>query len=173
MAVDPGEHTGWATAIVPLEVRSSERLRGLRHLTTGTIVGDEVVQARVLVHIWTQFRHQSMLKYRARTHLVFEDFILISLDSSERSGISPVRVTAAFQGYRACLADDYILRGGGMAPVDFAPMHLQQPGEAKGAFPAPQLRKYGLWVRGKPHERDACRHLGLFIKRMKGINSAS
>lgn len=42
-------------------------------------------------------------------------------------------------------------------------LKMQEPSEGKGFWTDEKLKKAGLFIRGKPHSRDAVRHLAYFL----------
>jgi hypothetical protein len=156
MAIDPGLRTGVAIGSWAAGARTPADIEISMSYTLGP-EPDEVAQARELATLWFDVRSQ----FFPNVDLVIEDFILIRLNSSARSGISPARVAAALQGYRAATADVYERQGyGPTAPIDVV---WQQPGQAKGFATDSRLRHWGLWVKGThaAHQRDAIRHIAL------------
>lgn len=164
-ALDPGGTTAWARGVVKDEGTVAERIehRELDGSFTYTHP-DWMVQARVIAREWAEFRrlcHNAGLP----AYFVCEDFILTRMKSSNRVGLYPVWIAAAVVGYRNGLADAYELGGyGPAAPIETV---WQQPGQAKGFCTDDRLRDFGLWVRGKEHERDAWRHFAFFIANEK------
>lgn len=158
--LDPGESSGVAEARVSEEGTIAERLRGIIDLRTYTISGDEYTQMRQLFNRWEAFQlrcHRDGVKYE----MVIEDFILTRIESSDREGLSPVRVTSAFQGYRHGLAANY--EQSGLGPTRTVRPIMQLPSDAMTHATDERLKDWDLWVPGKVHEQDACRHLALRV----------
>lgn len=51
--------------------------------------------------------------------------------------------------------------------IDGVNLHWQQPSDAKGVITDDRLKKMGLWIVGKPHARDAIRHLVIALRRAR------
>lgn len=84
--------------------------------------------------------------------VIMEDFVLrLPAKSMKREGLDPVRVLAVA---------DWVV--GQRARID-----LQQPSQAKGVITDERLKKWGLWIKGSTHKRDAMRHLLLWLMRFK------
>ena len=161
--LDPGQHSGIVSGRVWERGTSFERLNNVLELEANTIEGDEHYQMRKLHESWQNFQYRCRLA-GLPYEMVIEDFILTRLKSSERSGISPVRVTSAFLGYRHGLADAY--ENGGFGPSRVVSPIFQTPSEALGAISDARLREYGLWLPGTAHqhERAALKHFCLRVK---------
>lgn len=149
-ALDPGGSSGLAWGVVQEAGSVAERIAAMESAGTATVSDpDWLEQAKQIAARWRTFRDdcqaQGILAY-----YVCEDFILTHLGSSDRTGLYPVWIGAATVG---------ILSGSG-EPVD---VWWQQPSVAKTYATDERLKRWGLWVRGKEHERDACRHLALFL----------
>lgn len=159
--LDPGGSSGLAWGRVRDEGTVAERLAAREWAGSDTLVDpDWMTQARVISRQWANFRaacHRAGLP----AYFVCEDFILTHLGSSERTGLYPVWIAAAVVGYRNGMADAYELGGfGPAAPVDTV---WQQPSQAKTYATDDRLKRWGLWVKGREHERDAWRHFAYFV----------
>lgn len=84
--------------------------------------------------------------------LVIEDFILRNR-SMDRSMLSPVRVTSALLGI---LVHEDVM--------DRVNLTFQQPSQAKSIATNERLKRWGLWIVGSTHERDAMRHLIVYLR---------
>lgn len=171
MAVDPGQTSGLAWGVFDLaqpgikEVIESGVMMGC-----GEATGSEEWQAAKIVEVWRDFEMFSRITHDCpRSLLVFEDFILrIGKGSSDRAGLSPVRITSLVYG---------LLLGhhcGTAAPygeeaweasraAEMIPWKLQQPSAAKSFATKGRLERWGLWKRGMRHARDAWRHVALAL----------
>lgn len=83
---------------------------------------------------------------------VYEDFVLYpgKTHSSERTGLSPVRITSLVEGM---LIQDQVTWVAQMASL------------AKSTVTNDRLKKWGLWTRSMEHGRDATRHAALWVRR--------
>lgn len=184
-AVDPGETTGWAWACVGVNehradaatggVRAAKRHRsGALGADTRVAWGEvprrqrnpvsgepvpmwemENIQAQDIVI--EMIRCQAMGS-RASAGVVpeistvcIEDFILREW-TQDRSLLSPVRVGAKVE---------YSMAVSGVIKAD---VHLQSSSDAKRTVTDERLKRWGFWVEGQPHARDALRHLLLFMR---------
>lgn len=163
--LDPGGSSGLAWGRVRDEGTVAERLAAIPELRTETLRDpDWMAQARIISRLWSSFRGDC---YRAGlpAYFVCEDFILTHLGSSDRTGLYPVWIAAAVVGYRNGLADGY--ESGGFGPAAPVETFWQQPSAAKGYATDARLKRWGLWIKAQPHERDACRHLAYFVANQK------
>ena len=88
--------------------------------------------------------------------IVIEDFVLRpGSHSGKRAGLSPVRMT--------CYLLSHIAENNIVIP----PIVAQQPGDAKGFMSDARLKYVGWWLPGKPHARDALRHLATYVARYR------
>jgi hypothetical protein len=163
--LDPGGSSGLAWARVRDEGTVAERIAAIPELKTATVSDPNwMAQARVISQLWFDFR-RACHKAGLPAYFVCEDFILTRFKSSDRTGLYPVWVAAAIVGYRNGLADGY--ESGGFGPAAPVETVWQQPGQAKGYATDERLKRWGLWIKGREHERDACRHLAHFIASQK------
>lgn len=151
VAFDPGGVTGWAVASVhPDAVRKSKFtiMDNVTHFACGQFVGNEFEQVDEMLDLIRQWPGAVR---------VTEQFILLQNNTSDAL-LSPVRINSA-------------LRFG---------LHLQSKGKDRRVFnQLPSLAKstmtderlaalgYGEPTRGKPHARDATRHVFTMWKRIK------
>jgi len=162
--VDPGSHTGVAQGRFWEEGSIAERIASRSHFKTTTLEGPDLKQVRELWWMWREFMmecRRAGLPYE----IIFEDFILTRLKSSKREGLSPVRITAMFLGYREGLADGY--ESAGFGPAFVQKVIFQQPSDAFSFATDDRLREWGLWLPGKDHEheREATSHLCLRLNK--------
>lgn len=170
-AIDPGTTTGIAWLLGPASAEDVPGVVRRADLYGSSLVrGNQLAQARDLARRWQAFRRHAAFDMGIppdQHQLVIEDFILIKFNSSEKTGIDPVRMTAAFLGYRAGQADYDELHGGVIRDVE--PIY-QSPSDAMTFATDRRLRRWGMWDcpqkgRDKNHIRDARRHLALRIHR--------
>lgn len=184
-AIDPGETSGWAWACVGVKEPAKDRATGgmslaLRH-RSGTLGADrrvlwgqvptrvndpvsgrpyetwesESIHARELVCLMKMCqgmgaRSSSGLVPEIST-VVMEDFILRE-GTQDRSLLSPVRLEARTEAY--VFEDDEL-------EVD---VHLQSASDMKRTVTEERLKRWGFWVPGQRHARDALRHLLLYMR---------
>jgi len=161
-ALDPGHHSAIAQGRVWEEGSVIERLKGVQMFESETFEGDEIEQMRKLHRSWQDFQFRCR-KAGLPYEMVIENFTLTRIKSSEREGLSPVRVTAAFLGYRHGLADAY--NRAGFGPSRVASPIFQEPSAAMTHATDKRLKEWDLWLPGsaKEHERDAIRHFCLRV----------
>jgi len=97
--------------------------------------------------------------------LVIEDFVLYlhSRQTADRSGLAPVRITAMLE-----LANFYGIDGN--MPLGLT-VYKYLAREAKGSITDERLKRWGCWIRGKPHARDAMRLLILHLRKTQQTNA--
>lgn len=162
--IDPGQSTGVAWGRFVESGSVADRIGSRHEFGTTTVTGHDVEQARLIFRLWTAFQRRSVhdgLLYE----MVIEDFILTRLRSSDRSGLSPVRITSTLTGYRHGMADAY--EAAGFGPSRVADPIFQQPSDAFSYATDARLRRWGLWIPGakQEHEREALAHLCLRLSR--------
>lgn len=163
--VDPGGSTGLAWSRVRDEGTIAERLAARSHHGSMTLEHpDWLHQAEEIARHWARFRAECHLA-GLPAYYICEDFILTHMGSSDREGLYPVWVGAAALGFRTGVARMYEEANfGRSAPIEVV---WQQPSDAKGYATDERLKRWGLWLPGKAHERDAWRHLAYFVASKK------
>lgn len=160
-ALDPGLSSAMAWGIVRDEGTVKQRVDRVTPLLSTTIKEiNWVSQARQIFRLFSEFEFLCIGR-GVPAYFVCEDFILNRFKSSDRTGLYPVWVGAAVVGYRTALADCHELEGYGRAKE--AETIWQLPSQAKTFATDDRLRDFGLWVKGREHERDAMRHFAYFI----------
>lgn len=173
MAIDPGMTTGIVSARLRdseirtghrglLSAQEADRLRAteidggriaLRYDRDGEPTGwlnkDEV---RVAREIWKEID-----AFKPDT-IVAEDFVLYPnrRHPGNKEHLSPRALWAAIE-LQLSLSGWVEERG--------CSVHRQMASEAKTIATDIRLKDWGLWVRGKPHARDAMRHLIVFLRK--------
>ncbi len=171
MAVDPGGTSGVAWGVYDLNAGSVPDIIASGQMTgCAEVTGAEEWQAAKIVEQWKDFEMFARIKLDAAgCILVFEDFILrVGRGSSDRAGLSPVRITSLVYGL---LMSHHV---GTAAPwgmdawqsaleSQMIPWKLQQPSSAKNFATKERLKRWGLWEVGARHARDAWRHVALAL----------
>lgn len=176
-AIDPGETTGWAWACVGVnEARADPACGGLRlALKAGRVQWGEVPRTLTdrltgeglplwkVENIQAQALVMEMVRCQAEgsrlsagtvpqiSTVVEEDFILRER-TQDRSLLSPVRVNAKVE---------YAVGASGIIQPDDI---VLQSTQVKRVVTDERLERWGFWVPGKPHARDALRHLLAFMR---------
>lgn len=160
-ALDPGLSSAMAWGITRDEKSVARRIAAIHDSGSDTLIEPNwLLQGRIISQRVASFRtycHKKGLP----TYFVCEDFILKAFKTSERAQLYPVWVAAAVMGYRQGISDAY--EAGGFGPTAPVEAVWQQPSQAKTYATDERLRRWGYWIRGKEHERDAWRHAILFI----------
>jgi len=166
MTIDQGGSSGVAWARIRDEGTIAERLAASPAEWRGsaTLTGHWQVQMRELSELWFDFRRQCR-KAGLPSFLAMEDFILTRMKSSDRKGLYPVWVGAAMYGYRAGLAAGF--ESGGFGKAETPEVHWVQPSDHMTYATDERLKRWGLWVPGREHERDAWRILAFFVAAKK------
>jgi hypothetical protein len=160
MAVDPGGTTGVARGTFDLGLGSvRECIAGCDDLESFDVAGDEREQAMGLALEWKEWqfdRHVEGGIALSDVVLVFEDWTpRLPLKSGERVVFYPVRIPAMFEGLAwRCLPPDGV--------------RWQLPSTAMTFATDARLRSWGLWFRGRVHQRDAARHVAAQLNSLLG-----
>lgn len=183
-AVDPGETTGYAQVILGWkELISSEPFHEMLPRLADDTSGDGLYDSRFRTlqincypdenagaeSIWHQMivGHEMagrVIRRHGRTLadwpelVVFEDFILQER-TQERSLLSPVRLTAKVE----------MLLHRDNTEFDCWWLKPQSASDAKSTCTDDRMRRWGLWLPGKPHATDATRHLIVALRRMRAL----
>lgn len=150
-AFDPGGTTGWAVFGVHLDAIIDPECRILDNIefwSAGQFFGPEKKQAKEMWELVEQW---------PTAHIVMEDFVLRKF-SSARELLSPVRLTARFEGWMDANKDD-------------RPIIKQQGSLAMTHVTDDRLKRMGLYppLSGLEHARDAVRHNLTWLKRAKKL----
>lgn len=159
MAVDPGTTTGVARGtFVPVKGGDLAAHFAFGLYESWEVEGIPGEQAWEIIGEFVDWRADLILKHNYRPEaisLTFESFQL-RIDKARGAGSSkpmldPIRVISA------CEALCFNSRGERI--VDFG---FQSPSD-KSTITNDRLRRWGLWVVGSEHRRDAMRHLALRV----------
>lgn len=183
-SLDPGSTTGIAMAIFdqpnrPQPLKEANPLKrisvhelSIKNIPTPrppkrTHTSQYETAAMILYHSWLHFRYLAKHHYGVEPEyheLVIEDYLIKPTPgSTKREALSPVYISMAFQGIRLGQALAYERHGFGQTHIPrinwSVPANKSQVEDAR-------LRRAGLWLRGRPHGRDAVRHLMLHAMRL-------
>lgn len=166
--LDPGETTGWAWGLFTrheLRVGEREAIQSAKadgrighgqiscDYSKGWMLGEALAAQAIADQILET--HQFCLEKTGGRfgvkQISIEDFTLRER-SKKRNLLSPVRLTSGVLA---------VLEGDDRSWFVGKP---QSPSNAKTTMTDDRLRAHGLWVPGKPHARDALRHLVLAMR---------
>lgn len=178
-AIDPGNATGVARGVFDTSSKTVEeaiksgvgvssfslnhraRRQGQKVLvdTLDDVVGNvpysDMYQAQILYAEFRRWKQLIVLDTKVEpddVELVIEDFILMpGPHAGGKDGISPVRVAWAIAGIQQGIAISN--RHHHISPI------IWQPPSKQGQVSDERLKKLGLWVPGRDHERSAMKHL--------------
>lgn len=183
-AVDPGETTGWAWAVVAYKelelVRSGDLAWSVlfgRLLSSGRF--DSGQEAIYRGPFSASSAGAALIMNEAQTALaLYIEILGLHERSAALTGGSVKQVTDL-------VIEDFVLRERTKARNLLAPVRLtaalvqevlrdskqmgitlQSPSDAKSVVTDDRLRALGLWQVGQVHARDACRHLALFLRKL-------
>jgi hypothetical protein len=160
-AIDPGVSTGVAWAVLDnTMLLAVDAFQHRMNDGSTTITGTEVEQAKELFDLWQGFKQICVRQFMepAWVDLVVEDFILLpGAHAGGKDGVAPARVAWAFEGYRQGRCDRW------RTQKHKTEIIWQPPAAMK--YEA-QLKKWGVWTRGRQHERSAWCHVGLRLMRV-------
>lgn len=169
-AVDPGGSSGVAWGRLRDEGTVAERFAAMPSEWSGSVTVKDaswMTQARLISLRWINFR-MACSKAGLPAYFVCEDFLLRSMVSSDREALYPVWIAAAIVGYRNGLLDGYELAGfGRSAPIEVV---WQEASSAMTYATNERMKRWNLYLPGKPHENDAWRHLAYFVANKKSQN---
>jgi hypothetical protein len=141
-------------------------LRGRTHEGSATVDGDIRNQIRVVSTRWRSFYQvcvQEALLPHDHVWYVCENFIFHGNYGGDSAVVSTAIIWGV-EGYRMGRADQWAA-GHGRRQISVPPAVLQTAGDAKSFASDARLKDWGLWIKGKDHERSAWRHLALFLKK--------
>jgi hypothetical protein len=154
MVVDPGGSTGVTLHSWDDTGTTAERLASRINLGSETLTGHWTAQGEALAARWRLFKHEMEESRGIPCYLVVEDFILTKFKSSDRTGLYPVWIAGCLYGHLATTRQRFI---------------WQMPSAMTFATDE-RLKDWGLWVKGRVHERAANRHFAFFVADKKAQN---
>ena len=164
---DPGGHSGVAWAILDPSAATEVALRERQNAGSTTVSGDARTQVNELAQLWQSFFRscvRSCLEPKD-VYCVFEDFIYNPTTSynGDSARIS-TQIIWAFEGFRLGCEYQWKADHPGRKRI-FRPALVLQPASQASTYATnDRLRNWGLWVRGREHERSALKHMALFLK---------
>ena len=163
-ACDPGGNSGLAWGTFPvgygMSVYDSFKLR----IDDGsdTLDGSESSQALAIAELWRQFLREKVKKNQMepeRVEFVMEDFVLRpGAHGGGKEGTSPIRIAWGVWGIRVGRSQEFEEWSPNPQTV-IQPIIWQLPSEAAGYATSQRLKDWGVWVRGREHERSAWCHI--------------
>lgn len=151
-AFDPGGTTGVGWALMDVKDTVAKTLR-YADIQTVEVTGDWKEQARKLRDLWLAVSHEWKERGLAgqHTYLIREDFNLYKFRSSDKKGVYPIWISAMLEG----LLD--------LTDVDII---AQQVVQAKRFATNARLKRWGVYVPGSEHKRDAVRHIAFKLNKV-------
>jgi hypothetical protein len=167
-ACDPGGATGLAWGICNPDVDFGESLLSRTSSGSMTIKGDVRAQIRAIAEEWRKFyQHcvqEAMLPHN-HVWYVCEDYIYHGgVNYSGESAKISTALIWGVEGYRMGRADQWS-NSHGHRKISVPPVILQTASSASGYATDARLKNWGLWVKGRDHERSAWRHFALFLQK--------
>ena len=166
--VDPGGATGLAWGIFnpepPITIEQSLRDRQLAG--NCTVTGDRREQIMTIADTWRAFYETSVFNAQLphdRIFLIVEDYIFTGGSYSGDAASISTSIIWGLEGYRMGRRDEWRKHNDG--DVALPPMVLQSAGEAKGYATNQRLKDWGIWVKGRDHERSAWQHVAAYLHR--------
>jgi hypothetical protein len=167
-ALDPGGHSGIAWGIFDPRSTVEEALQNGLHKGSATTEGEERGQIREITRLWMEFYRLCVITCCMdpdSVEFVCEDFIQRPGSKGGKEGQSPIRIMWGVEGYRMGRYDEFAGRKRGRP---YAPqMILQHPSEMTGFATGKRLKKWGIWIVGKEHERSAFGHIAVRLARIR------
>ena len=156
-----------AWGIFDPHVDIDESLRERQKAGSATISGDIREQIREISRRWAEFYRECVvvgMMPHDKVWYVCENFIYTGGSYQGDSAMISTALIWGVEGYRMGRADQWAA-GHGRRQIVVPQVVLQNPGDAAAFAKDARLREWGLWIRGKEHERSAWRHLALFLKK--------
>lgn len=122
-----------------------------------TVMGSELLQMREIVKRWRVFSNACAMNGLAEEQIWFimEDFVLRpGMHGGGKESTTPVAIAWAVYGYLLGAA-----AGNGVRMAN--PLVFQMPGDAATFATNERMRHWGIWVKGREHERSAWAHIAL------------
>ena len=162
MAIDPGGTTGVAWGVFDEDECGESVTTLMLGLVSGDsceVSGDEREQAVSLAQLWNEFYFECTVERGMRSddvRLVVEDWTpRLPLKSGERVVFYPVRIPAMLEGLLGVKWFGAVWQSRGV--------EYQMPSLAMRFGTNARLRRWGRWVKGSDHRRDAWRHVGAYL----------
>jgi hypothetical protein len=164
-AVDPGGNTGLAWGVFHKEAETvKEAIEG--RFCTGqlTISGYDANQVTEICRIWRRLYKEWVYSLGIDPrdcHMVIEDFVLGPKTPSGKDPLRAINIGQGVKYYRMGSAHEHERWNCG--PVPPTVCWFQTPGQASSFAKKERLVDWGVWIRGKQHERSAWRHVALRV----------
>lgn len=184
LALDPGETTGWAWAVVAYKELNVVRAGGCDWASFWSrVIGSERFQCGQEETYRGPISGSSVavktLYQEAHTARVLGGLI------EDLHGLTKIRSNGSVGWLTDLVIEDFVLRERTKQRNLLAPVRLtaavaqevllsdrligvtiQSPSDAKSVVTDERLKQLGLWQTGQVHARDACRHLALFLRKL-------
>lgn len=151
-AFDPGGTTGVGWALMDVKDTVAKTLRHA-DIHTLEVTGDWKEQARKLRDLWVSVEYEWVVERgldARHAHLIREDFNLYKFRSSDKKGVYPIWISAMLEG----LLDEKAM------------ITAQQVVQAKRFATNARLKRWGVYVPGSEHKRDAVRHIAFKLNKV-------
>jgi hypothetical protein len=168
---DPGGSTGLAWGIFSPNTDIATSLSNKLHTGSCTVTGPVREQIREITAIWQSFYRLCVEDSRLppeNVYFVMEDFVYTSANvyGGDEAKISTA-IIWGIEGYRMGRLDAFLEDHVGVPNVEaiMPPMILQTAADAKSFATSLRMREWGIWVRGRDHERSAWAHVATCLQR--------
>lgn len=168
-SVDPGGASGLAWGIFDPYAKTFQKvLDSQEESGSDTTTGEWYDQIPEIGWRWRQFFEMCVFEAGLpvdRVELVMEDFIMIP--GSHVGGIDDTlsaRIIGGLVGYRMGALGEWERWGGG--PVAMSNLVLQGANQASTFATGTRLKEWGIWVKGREHERSAWKHIALRLNKI-------
>ncbi len=95
--------------------------------------------------------------------LVIEDFILLpGPHAGGKDGVASVRIAWGLAGFQEGVAAEYGRRHRSLHISE----PIWQPPSAQGKYSDDHLRRWGIWIPGRDHERSALKHIAFRLNKL-------
>lgn len=95
--------------------------------------------------------------------LIIEDFILLpGQHAGGRDGVASIRIAWGVAGYQMGISAEYERRHRQLHVSE----PIWQPPSAQGKYSDDLLRRWGIWIPGREHERSALKHIAYRLNKL-------
>lgn len=127
---------------------------------------EDMAQVTAIYKMFTRFKTFAVrycLMDPADVELVLEDFILMpGSHSGGKDGVASIRIAWGVVGYQAGVAAEYAHRHRNLHISN----PIWQPPSAMSYATDERLKRWGIWIPGRDHERAAWRHIAFRLNKL-------
>jgi hypothetical protein len=167
MAIDPGGHTGVAWGVFHDDAKMvKEAIDGKFCTGQRTFEGHPRQQVNDISRLWRRLYVEWVFGLGVdpkNCYMVIEDIIIGPNTPPGKDVKNAIEIGRGIYYYRLGSAHEHERWNCGWVPPVI--VYWQTPASAAGFARKERLKDWGVWIRGKEHERSAWKHIALFIAR--------